>query len=662
MANDVNIRFTAEDVASEVVRRLGGNLGGLTDKVNPLNAAFGVLGATLTTGAVIGALKSTINALDELGDSAEEAGVTVEALSGLRYAATFAGSASDVLDKALIKLNTRLTDVAGGGKESTALFRALGVEARDSAGNILTSDAALEKLAARFAAFDEGPEKSALAVQVFGEKVGPKLLPLLNQGADGIARLREEAERLGVAVSGSQAAAAGKFADQMDRLALQFTAVRNNVATAVLPTLINLLDEVERGTRIFGSFGDAFVNLATVNPFRTLGGNIEATRKEIERLQIEQNRFRDEFGQDTDAGQTRRQLQGEIDLLQKRLQYLKETQQVRALEGSGGVLDPRDAQAQRGQGGVRAPVIGDPAAAEAAAKAAAAEEKERDRRNRERIIAAEKDALAQVATDKLIEDSQARQLQQRLEFESQVSQIGQRRLEAVMMQIATEEQLENDRFARQIESLQTALLTGAATEAEWYALKEEAETAHQERLTAITDAAAAKRNQGQKVYRQLDLQSASAFLNQMSVLMNTNSRKMFEVGKAAAIADTVIQTYKGAQAAFTSFASLGPWGVAAGVVAAGAAIAAGMARVQAIKSTQFGGGTVGSVATGNVATPGQGPFNVGPQATPATPTVQQAPAQLNLSISGSWFSAEDVRRLIDDINGQLGGGAQLGPA
>ncbi len=261
MANDVNIRFTAEDVASEVVRRLGGSLGDLKSKVDPLSAAWGTLGATLTAGAVIGALKSTIDALDRLGDTAEEAGVTVEALSGLRYATTFAGQSSEVLDKALIKLNTRLTDAAAGGKESAELFRALGVNVKDSAGDILSSDVALAQLADRFASYRDGAEKSALAAQIFGEKVGPKLLPLLNQGSEGIDELRKEAERLGVAISGEQVAKAAKFNDQLDRMAKAFEALKLRTAGSILPGLTNLIDDVERASRVFGGFWRSVIEL-----------------------------------------------------------------------------------------------------------------------------------------------------------------------------------------------------------------------------------------------------------------------------------------------------------------------------------------------------------------------------------------------------------------
>jgi len=65
---------------------------------------------------------------------------------------------------------------------------------------------------------------------------------------------------------------------------------------------------------------------------------------------------------------------------------------------------------------------------------------------------------------------------------------------------------------------------------------------------------------------------------------------MFKVAKAAAIAQTIIETYSAAQKAYSAMASIPYVGPALGIAAAGAAIGAGMARVSAIRSQSMGGG------------------------------------------------------------------------
>ena len=85
----------------------------------------------------------------------------------------------------------------------------------------------------------------------------------------------------------------------------------------------------------------------------------------------------------------------------------------------------------------------------------------------------------------------------------------------------------------------------------------------------------------------ITLNQYSDFFGTVATMMSSHSKKAFQIGKAAAIAQAVIQTYMGATAAFASLASTGPWGVVAGAVAAAAAIAAGMANVAQIRAQQM---------------------------------------------------------------------------
>lgn len=75
-------------------------------------------------------------------------------------------------------------------------------------------------------------------------------------------------------------------------------------------------------------------------------------------------------------------------------------------------------------------------------------------------------------------------------------------------------------------------------------------------------------------------------------------RVAFNITKAANIAQATMDTYKAAQGAYASFASIPVVGVPLGIAAAGAAIAAGIANIRAISQTQFdGGGSVSAAST-----------------------------------------------------------------
>lgn len=139
----------------------------------------------------------------------------------------------------------------------------------------------------------------------------------------------------------------------------------------------------------------------------------------------------------------------------------------------------------------------------------------------------------------------------------------------------------------------------------------------------------------------------SEILDNLSTLMNSKSRKMFEIGKVAAISGAIIDTISSAQKSYNAMAGIPYVGPALGAAAAAAAILAGGVRIQQIQSTNFGS----SGGPGNGAGPGVA----------GTPQPAEVIQQTNVDVSlqGSNFSGDQVRGLISSINGAISDGAKL---
>lgn len=88
-------------------------------------------------------------------------------------------------------------------------------------------------------------------------------------------------------------------------------------------------------------------------------------------------------------------------------------------------------------------------------------------------------------------------------------------------------------------------------------------------------------------------------LQNLFVAMDSKHRAIFETMKAFAIAQTIIDTYKGATAAYAALAGIPVVGPALGTAAAAATIAAGLARVAQIRGTHPGGGSISSSGHAN---------------------------------------------------------------
>lgn len=100
------------------------------------------------------------------------------------------------------------------------------------------------------------------------------------------------------------------------------------------------------------------------------------------------------------------------------------------------------------------------------------------------------------------------------------------------------------------------------------------------------------------------LSQADKFFGDVAKLQSSSNATMAKVGKAAAIAQAIVNTYQSANAAYASMAGIPYIGPALGAAAAAAAITSGMANVAAIRSQSTGfmkGGYTGNLARTQVA-------------------------------------------------------------
>lgn len=213
-------------------------LGGINKALVGLTAA-GVVGG-------IGALvKSSLDAASAIGDTAQQAGVGVEFLQKLRFAASQSGASFDIMDTALTTLNKSLGDfvTTGAGKGATA-FKALGIDKLINNGQVRNAEQAFDAIAKGLTKFGSEAQKSSLLAGVFGKEAGPKLLQLMNQGADGIAKLEAQAESLHIVLSEKTVAGAKEASDRLDALASVIKAQVTGAVADLAPQIGALAQEI----------------------------------------------------------------------------------------------------------------------------------------------------------------------------------------------------------------------------------------------------------------------------------------------------------------------------------------------------------------------------------------------------------------------------------
>lgn len=104
--------------------------------------------------------------------------------------------------------------------------------------------------------------------------------------------------------------------------------------------------------------------------------------------------------------------------------------------------------------------------------------------------------------------------------------------------------------------------------------------------------------------QQMKLNQASDFFGNLAQLQKSSNATIAKIGKAAAIAQALIQTYQSATAAYAAMAGIPVYGPALGAAAAAAAVVAGLANVAQIRAQPTGfmaGGYTGNIPETQIA-------------------------------------------------------------
>lgn len=116
------------------------------------------------------------------------------------------------------------------------------------------------------------------------------------------------------------------------------------------------------------------------------------------------------------------------------------------------------------------------------------------------------------------------------------------------------------------------------------------EETYAERINNINQQGRDNQTKIEQAKNQALLSGASDFFGNMSSLSQSENSKLTAIGKAAAIAQATISTYKAANDSYAALAAIPYVGPALGFAAAAAAITAGLANVASIAGVGFSGG------------------------------------------------------------------------
>ena len=276
--------ITAVDQTRAAFDSIRGNLGKLGDEAGRIKGILAGLGVTLSVAGFAAMIKSAIDTADHLNKLSQKIGISVEALSTLRFAAQLSDVSLETLQKGIKGLSQNIVEANTGIGDGAQMFAALGISVKNTDGSMKSTEAVLLQVADVFAGFEDGAVKTALAVKLFG-KSGMEMIPFLNQGAAGISQLTAEAERLGLKLTTETARSAEAFNDNLTALKASSSALGISLARDFLPELINITNAMREAANDSGKLKAMWVGLGGIGNLIFNGTEIKQARDEVARIQ-----------------------------------------------------------------------------------------------------------------------------------------------------------------------------------------------------------------------------------------------------------------------------------------------------------------------------------------------------------------------------------------
>lgn len=242
-----------------VLRELAAKLGLDVDSASFTKGALAADAVKVGLEMLVGWAKSAAHAMMEvateavetasqLNDTSQAIGVHTDALQELGYAASLSGIGMEEFSGSIRLLSRQMNGAAQGGEEQAKMFSKLGIKVKDANGKMREAEGVLEDVAEKLSKMPDGAEKTALAMQFFGRS-GAKMIPMLNEGADGIERMRQEARDLGIVLDEDLIKQGDEIGDLADGLKAMWKGIKTSVGASLFPDMLRTLKIVHSWVR-----------------------------------------------------------------------------------------------------------------------------------------------------------------------------------------------------------------------------------------------------------------------------------------------------------------------------------------------------------------------------------------------------------------------------
>lgn len=263
-------------------------------------ATMGVAAGTAAAGGLLVLTNQAIDLAESLDKMSQRTGLSVEELSTLKFAAEQSGASLELFETGATRFARTISDAARGSATAAQAFGKLGVNIRNEDGTLRDTRDLLDEVADKLAGIEDGNQKAAVAQELFGRS-GTQLIPLLNQGSGGMARLQQQARDLGAEIDTNTAKRAADLKDRMNELTTAMGGLGIEAAEKLMPSLVRIAERMVTASKEGGLLKaaiagvaeawDEWTSIVTEGEQGQLQQQIAETQAEIEALEAEYKRM-----------------------------------------------------------------------------------------------------------------------------------------------------------------------------------------------------------------------------------------------------------------------------------------------------------------------------------------------------------------------------------
>ena len=257
MAAKFGLLIDAKTKGENNIKRLGNSMQGVQGKaknlgmaVRGVGAAFKGLFAIAAVGGIVALGKSAIDTADAFGKLSTRTGIAADKLLAYVNAGKLADVSQSDLETGLRTLARTQVEASEGVATYADAYAKLGVAVKNQDGTLKDSDQLLSDIADRFQDLPNGPEKAAVAMDIFGRS-GQKMITLLNGGSEAL-------DEFGFELSENFARNSETFNDNLTKVGIEMDRLKMQILDDLLPGLIELSQGFIDLTKTIRDGADAF--------------------------------------------------------------------------------------------------------------------------------------------------------------------------------------------------------------------------------------------------------------------------------------------------------------------------------------------------------------------------------------------------------------------